>query len=226
MFTPFKPILIHISSSLAVLLLRAGCIQIFWSSQRNFSLQTLKHFCCFLCTRFHLSMSSLVMRCPEVNTLFHLWINYICAERRLEHPAMWDVCVLPLKPNCPFSCPILLQFHLLGLCLPNSLLGWMHPQLQLLLGVWCGLVISPRFQFCFFFQKEKSLCDFDISFQLWQFGQGLLKRAGRFLGGPEWSEAPSQICDVPGNQSKTSFVCIYFSCLILQYISLYIGETQ
>lgn len=209
MFTPFKPILIHISSSLAVLLLRAGCIQIFWSSQRNFSLQTLKHFCCFLCTRFHLSMSSLVMRCPEVNTLFHLWINYICAERRLEHPAMWDVCVLPLKPSCPFSCPILLQFHLqfLGLCLPSSLFGWMHPQLQLLLGVWCGLVISPRCQFCFL-PKGK------IFVWFWHLLSALAVWAGPPQEGREiswwswvkWGTFPNLWCP---RQPKQDFLCLY-----------------
>lgn len=172
-------------------------------------------------------MSSLVMRCPEVNTLFHLWINYICGERRLEHPAMWDVRVLALKPNCPFSCHILLQFHfrLLGICLSRSLFGWMHPQ-QLLLGVWLWFGDkSPQFQF-YFSQKEKSSCDFDISFQIWQVWEGLLKRAGKFLiwvlfmrwSWVKWGPFPNLWCP---RQSKTSFVGIYFSWQFLQYISLH-----
>lgn len=167
-------------------------------------------------------MSSLVMRCPEVNTLFHLWINYICGERRLEHPAMWDV-------FCLWNQIVLLAAtsfcNFIWSCLASALpvpFGWMHP--QHLLGEWLWFGDITSVQFCFF-QKEKSWCDFDVFFQIWQFWEGLLKRAGKFLeccsqGDPEWSEAPSQICDVPGNQSKTPFFCIYFSCLILQCISV------
>lgn len=90
----------------------------------------------------------------------------------------------------------------------------------------CGL-LTDHLGFSSIFSKRKTLCVILASpCRSGRFGKASWRGQGNFLfeccsrGVPEWSEAPSQICDVPGNQSKTSLVCIYFPSQILQYISL------
>lgn len=135
------------------------------------------------------------MRCPEVNTLFHLWINYICRERRLQRPAMWSLllCFLPLKPSCLFSCHVFLPFHLEppALCLCTSLpasLRFQHLHLSVP-GLWA---ISSSILSLLLYTEISLYYFFSIFFQIWQAWKLLEKtRSDVDKGGPKRRWAPS-----------------------------------